>query len=171
MEIIVIIFLVFVFCVCISSKEIDMDEKPYMELHFNQLQFSPQQFYKAIEQSLFERQIPGLRTKKISRPEGGLFSAQRLYLRIKRKNLVIDVCSFPFGTGQFVSCRSGKAADIRKKFFGEKSIIYTLLDILVYKKTFFRNDQDAIFKKLVNESIGETIGAIQRTQGHKHYKG
>lgn len=37
--------------------------------------------------------------------EGGLLSAKREYLRLKRERLVFDICAAPFGTGYFFSFR------------------------------------------------------------------
>jgi hypothetical protein len=38
--------------------------------------------------------------------EGGLLSARRQYLRLKRERLVFDICAAPFGTSYFFSFRS-----------------------------------------------------------------
>src|SRR6266498_1379341 len=117
----ILFFLILVFLI-IGTDQIEMEDKPYLEDHFDdEVQFSPQEFYNAITEILQQKEIPGLQITIITRPEGGWFSSNRLYLRIKRKNLVIDVCSFHFGCGQFISCRSGISEDLRKILFGKDS--------------------------------------------------
>lgn len=72
---------------------------------FPGMQYSPRQFYAAVEQKLGEGQIPDLEPEHIVLKQGGLFSAKRLYLRITRDKLVYELCAAPFGTGFFVSSR------------------------------------------------------------------
>ncbi len=66
---------------------------------------SSQDFYNEIETALKEREVPGLGFSKVEFSEGGLLSANRIYLRMVRERLVFDVCAAPFGTGFFFSCR------------------------------------------------------------------
>ncbi|MBI3417607.1 MAG: hypothetical protein HY043_20135, partial [Verrucomicrobia bacterium] len=49
--------------------------------------------------------IPGLEMSRVEFAEGGLLSADRVYLRMTRERLVFDVCAAPFGTAYFFSCR------------------------------------------------------------------
>src|SRR5262245_34693812 len=64
---------------------------------------SPSEFYKAVEAKIAERQIPGVQTIEITCSEGGFFAAKRVYLRVKRKDKIFDICGAPFGRGFFVS--------------------------------------------------------------------
>ncbi|MEQ2006791.1 MAG: hypothetical protein ABMA26_08330 [Limisphaerales bacterium] len=68
-------------------------------------QFSPAEFYTAVEKELETRQVPGLEKSRIEFAEGGLLSDKRVYLRMLRERLVFDVCAAPFGTRFFFSCR------------------------------------------------------------------
>lgn len=61
------------------------------------------EFYAAVEQALQPRQIPDLLTSRVDWKEGGLLSARREYLRVKRGKLAFDICAAPFGTGFFFS--------------------------------------------------------------------
>jgi hypothetical protein len=60
-------------------------------------------FYDAVEASLRERQIPEIRTERIEWKQGGVLSANRIYLRVIRGRLVYDICAAPYGTGYFFS--------------------------------------------------------------------
>ncbi|MDZ4697504.1 MAG: hypothetical protein SGI86_20375 [Deltaproteobacteria bacterium] len=69
------------------------------------LAFSPEEFYDRTTAGLLAREIPKLKEQRVRINEGGLLSAKRLYLRLKRERIVIDICGAPFGTGFFVSWR------------------------------------------------------------------
>src|ERR1039457_3333924 len=66
-------------------------------------QTSPMDFYAAVELALQPRQIQDLSTSRVDWKEGGLLSARREYLRVKRGKLAFDICAAPFGTGFFFS--------------------------------------------------------------------
>ena len=68
-------------------------------------QTSTPEFYESIESALEERQVEGLQKSRVEFPEGGPGSPRRLYLRLRRERLIFDVCSAPFGTSWFFSCR------------------------------------------------------------------
>lgn len=62
-------------------------------------------FYSAVTEEINRREIPDLEIREIPFSEGGWLSANRIYLRMRREKLVFDVCSAPFGTGWYFSCR------------------------------------------------------------------
>jgi len=66
-------------------------------------QASPQEFYKAFEEAVSRRGVPGGFWMRVTHKEGGLASANREYLRTHRGKYAFDICAAPFGTGFFVS--------------------------------------------------------------------
>lgn len=72
------------------------------------LQASPQECYTAIEEAIRRREIPDVRTSRVTFKEGGLISAERIYLRVSRKQLGFDICAAPFGNGFFFSWWQGE---------------------------------------------------------------
>lgn len=68
-------------------------------------QTSSDQFYQSIESELETRQVPGLELQRLDYHEGGVLSAKREYLRMRRERLTFDLCSAPFGTSWFFSYR------------------------------------------------------------------
>jgi hypothetical protein len=66
-------------------------------------QTSTMEFYASVEQALQPRQIPDYSVSRIDWREGGMLTARREYLRIKRGKLAFDLCAAPFGTGFFFS--------------------------------------------------------------------
>jgi hypothetical protein len=61
------------------------------------------EFYAAVEEALKPREIPDYSVSRIDWREGGVLTARREYLRIKRGKLTFDLCAAPFGTGFFFS--------------------------------------------------------------------
>ena len=66
-------------------------------------QTSTLEFYAAVDLALQPRQIPDYSVSRIDWREGGVLTARREYLRIKRGKLAFDLCAAPFGTGFFFS--------------------------------------------------------------------
>jgi hypothetical protein len=66
-------------------------------------QTSSMEFYAAVAVALQPRQIPDYSVSRIDWREGGVLTARREYLRIKRGKLAFDLCAAPFGTGFFFS--------------------------------------------------------------------
>jgi hypothetical protein len=66
-------------------------------------QTSTMDFYAAVELALKPREIPDYSVSRIDWREGGVLTARREYLRIKRGKLAFDLCAAPFGTGFFFS--------------------------------------------------------------------
>jgi len=60
-------------------------------------------FYKTVEEAVARRQLPDVTVERTDLKEGGILSAKREYLLIKRGRHIFAVCSAPFGTGQFFS--------------------------------------------------------------------
>lgn len=67
------------------------------------LEISPSQFYSAVGLAINERKIPEVHMAVMDVKEGGIFSAKRQYLRVSRRELVLDICGAPFGDSFFVS--------------------------------------------------------------------
>jgi hypothetical protein len=72
------------------------------------LQASPQECYAAIEEAIRRREIPDVRTSRVTFKEGGVLSSERIYLRVGRKMLGFDICAAPFGNGFFFSWWQGE---------------------------------------------------------------
>ena len=68
-------------------------------------EFVTGEFYELIEKELKARRVPGLTISRVELGEGGVLSAKREYLRLKRERLVFDICAAPFGTSYFFSFR------------------------------------------------------------------
>jgi hypothetical protein len=86
------------------------------------------EFYASIEAELKAREVPGLEMSRVEFAEGGLLSANRTYLRMTRERLVFDVCSSPFGTAHFFSCRFAEIPTVIKLW----QLAITMIGIFVF---------------------------------------
>lgn len=66
----------------------------------------PLEFYEAVKRELAAKKIPQLDMSYVEFAEGGMFSEKRVYLRLMRERLTIDICAAPFGSLYFFSCRT-----------------------------------------------------------------
>lgn len=66
----------------------------------------PLEFYEAVKRELATKKIPQLDMSYVEFAEGGLFFEKRVYLRLMRERLTIDICAAPFGNLYFFSCRT-----------------------------------------------------------------
>ncbi len=87
------------------SKNSGQEPIPHWHQLIDNLEASPTAFYDSVETAIEERKIPDTKTSRVEWKEGGIASAKRLYLRVTRGQLTIDVCGAPFGRGFFFSSR------------------------------------------------------------------
>src|SRR5476649_741848 len=71
----------------------------------DKFQFSAQEFYAEVEKELAARQVPGLTISRIDFHEVGLLSDKRVYMRLARERLAMEICAAPFGRTYFFSLR------------------------------------------------------------------
>ena len=130
------------------------------------------EFYRSVEQALERRGIPDLKYSRIDCQEGGLLSAKREYLRVKRKQFVFDICGAPFGNGFFVSWWLGEIPS------GLAAICYTLsaipilglffallLRVIVRPLTYYKMDTALMFQESVRTAVVEVIDGLRSEKG------
>jgi len=89
-----------------GKKTVKRDELiDYTYYFFDNFQTSVTEFYESVEKEINARKVPDLEMQRIAWSEGGLLSANRVYLRMTRESLIFDICAAPFGTSFFFSCR------------------------------------------------------------------
>lgn len=65
----------------------------------------PGDLYKSIEEEIAAKQLPDIEVSRVFFREGGLLSANREYLRVRRERFAYLVCAAPWGTSFFFSTR------------------------------------------------------------------
>lgn len=130
------------------------------------LQDSSQRFYSSLEEAVKRRQIPDVDISRVDYREGGMFSAKREYLQVRRREHVFDVCAAPFGTGFFVSWWLGEIPPgglwrliLMIPFFGQ------LIVRLFRPQTYYRLDTALMFQESVRLAVLEVIDDITKAKG------
>lgn len=70
---------------------------------FKDFSTSTQDFYAAAEEAVKELNLPDIEIERVLFNEGGIGTAQREYLRVRRNRVAFDICSAPYGNGHFFS--------------------------------------------------------------------
>ncbi len=70
---------------------------------FDGMQQSSHDFYAEVERRLGTQNVGDMKAERVNLSEGGVFSAKREYLQVRRKEHVFHVCAAPFGNGFFIS--------------------------------------------------------------------
>ena len=70
---------------------------------FPDFQTSALDYYKAVEEELARREVPGIHLERIEWQESGVLTAKREYLRVARGRHSFDICAAPFGNSYFFS--------------------------------------------------------------------
>ncbi|MHB9010674.1 MAG: hypothetical protein ACYC49_00385 [Ignavibacteriaceae bacterium] len=128
-------------------------------------QQSTQEFYSGLEQMIKKRNLPDVRISRIDFKEGNIFSAQREYLRVKRKELVFDICAAPFGNCFFISWWLGEKMGTILSLL----LVIPFLGSLVAKTsrpaTYYRLDTTLMFQESVHLAVLEMLDGLTEAKG------
>jgi hypothetical protein len=125
------------------------------------LHISPLEFYGAVEQAIERWQIPDTRRERVDWREGGLLSAKREYLRVRRGEYVFDICAAPFGAGFFVSWWLGEFKGCVTAF----PFLNFLFRWLVKPKTYYAIDTAYMFKGAVHACVTNVLNEFTTAKG------
>lgn len=128
---------------------------------FDQFQFSPQEFYEALQSGIKKRELPHLSYSRVTYQETFIFGQSRTYLRIERGVYVFDVCAAPFGSGFYVSWWFQEKTTFFRRMLLMVPVVKWFLDI----KTFREIDTETVFRELVHASVLEAIDAMTNEKG------
>jgi hypothetical protein len=133
--------------------------------HWNHLvpemQQSSNDFYGAVDRLLKEARLEDAKVERVNLHEGGLLSAKREYLQVRRKEHVFHVCAAPFGSGFFVSWWLG---EVQSGFFAMLSglpyigWLFAFLANLAKPLTYYRVDTALMFQSATH---GAVLGALE----------
>lgn len=128
---------------------------------FDDLQFSSKDFYNLLSLAIQERGIHGVGFARVTRREGGLFSARRECLRITYRGTIHDVCASPFGTGCYVSWWQIEERGLIQDLLRKSPTINAILDA----KSDFQVDSEKIFRETIHAGIGEALNHLTNARG------
>lgn len=140
---------------------------PFSHWHhlLENLSHSSQAFYNTLEGAIRKRGVPEVSVSRISYREGGILSAKREYLRIKRKNYIFDICAAPFGNSFFTSWWLGETPGGLKELILMIPLIGPLFVGLFKPTTYYQYDVALMFQDSVHAAVIETIDEITKAKG------
>lgn len=128
---------------------------------FSDFNFSSQEFYPKVQGVLTQTKIPEIDYSRITFSQGGILSANREYLRIKRNEFVFYVCAAPFGTGFFVSWWLVERPGLLKTLLRRIPMLKALVDA----KTYYQADTEDMYKGCVQSAVRKAIEEITSDKG------
>lgn len=124
---------------------------------------SSQSFYAAIHLAVDRRNLPNVRLSRITHREGGVFSSKREYLRVRRKELVFDICAAPFGpSGFFVSWWLG---EMPTALWAIIPFLGPALARLFRPATYFHRDTALMFQESIHRAVLEILDGATKARG------
>lgn len=133
--------------------------------NFDELKFSPMEFYSKVEGHVKKREIPDISISRVSFSETGMFSSQREYLRIRRKDSAFDICAAPFGNCFFVSWWHGEKQGLIAELISKIPYIGPYLASNSQPKTYYQLDTVSMFKESVRSAVNEAIDEMVSSKG------
>ena len=129
------------------------------------LEASPMEFFEAVEKAITNKQMENIKFWRSTWSEGGIMSAKREYLRVRRKDLAYDICGAPFGNGFFVSTWLGDhELGLVAKLFSIP-ILGPMLERMFKPQTYYRYDTAGMFQSLVHSAVLEVIDTMTNAKG------
>lgn len=164
--IIVIIIVFAVIALIQASSRSIKDVHSHWHHMFETIPFSPGEFYEMLERDISEKGIAGISFSKIKHSEGGIISANRIYLRVKYKEYMMDICAAPFAKQEFfVSWWLGGDGFTLRDFLMNIPIIGGLFKRR--EKTFYEQDTEIMFKETVALCVKNTITSLVEVKGSR----
>lgn len=156
-----IILIVLVILIAVSVKNSEVAILSNWHHLYDDVQFSSQEIYQKITEGLEKKQIKGVVFKRTSLSEGGLFSANREYLRINRNDIFYDICAAPFGTGFFVSWWQLFKPSLWNIIISKIPFI----NATVLNLTYFQADSETMFKETVHHVVMDVVKEMGSSKG------
>ena len=131
------------------------------------MQESPQKVYTELYRAINQRELPKVKLSRVKHRESGLFSPKREYFRIRRKELIFDICAAPYGKSFFVSWWLGESPGLFWILLYIPIIgpIFGLLIWLFRRVTYWRIDTALMFQESVHSAVLEVIDEFIKTGG------
>lgn len=130
-----------------------------------QVNTSPLAFYEAVEAEIGCRAIPDVQLSQAEWREGGWFTARRMYLRIRRRDLVFDLCGAPFGNAFFISWWLGQDHTPMRDFFAALPLAGALFTHAIRPGSFYKIDMALMFQEAVHASVLTVVDALTTANG------
>lgn len=129
------------------------------------MQQSSQEFYREVESALHTQHLKNIRIERVNLSEGGIFSAKREYLQIRRDDQVFHVCAAPFGPNFFISWWLGNLERGLWALIGAWPIIGPLVQRFLKPLTYFKIDTALMFQSITHGAVLEALDGVSLATG------
>lgn len=129
------------------------------------MQQSSSDFYTEVERVLQAEGIDGIKTERVNIAEGGLFSAKREYLQIRRGEHVYHVCAAPFGTGFFLSSWLGEVESGFWNWIASWPIVGIFIRGFLKPLTYYKIDTGLMFQSVAHAAVLRVLDGLTSQKG------
>ena len=129
---------------------------------------SPLEFLQMVEQEIIEKGLPNISFSYITRHEGGWFSPQRIYLRIKGYGLFFDITAFPEGNSLVVSWWLHRQDPNLIDLFSELPLIGYVLRKTIRAETYYTVDTVEHFQDSIAASVTKVLRNLDEQNGFEY---
>lgn len=124
-------------------------------------------FYGEVERRLDEHRVDHLKTERITIAEGGIFSAKREYLQVRRGEHVFHICAAPFGSGFFVSWWLGHVESGFWALLARIPVLGFIVRNFLKPITYFKVDTALMFQSVTHASVTDALDAMLSGKGRQ----
>jgi hypothetical protein len=135
---------------------------------FAGMQLSSNEFYNAIDKELAQHSLKDVKTERVNLAEGGVLSAKREYLQIRRKEHVYHICAAPYGNGFFVSSWHGY---VESGFWATLAALpfigfwVRLFSATMKPMTYYKIDTGLMFQSVAHGSVLAALDEVTTAKG------
>jgi hypothetical protein len=138
--------------------------------HWNQMipglqQLSAKGFYDKVEAALAPHNLNNVKLERINLSEGGLLSAKREYLQIRRTEHVFHVCAAPFGNGFFISWWLGQIESGLWAWLSMLPFIGPIVQRFIKPITYYKIDTALMFQSVTHGALLQALDGITEAKG------
>ena len=113
-------------------------------------------FYGGIESAIASEKLDDVKCERVNISEGGILSAKREYLQVRRKEHVFHICAAPYGNGFFISWWLGEI----------RSGLFASLASLPYVGFIFRLLAAALYGPRTHNTFSARLVPLWRSPPH-----
>lgn len=133
--------------------------------YFDSMRISTKDFYNRLQTELAIYEVDGLKTEEISLSEGGIFSSNRLYLRITWQEFQYDLCVAPFGNAAtFVSWWLWRTPSFFETVISSLPVIGIFFNRIFFPETYFRIDSSNSFMHFSQSKVLKILDQVIKEQ-------
>lgn len=129
------------------------------------MRHSSDAFYSEVESILGTQNLEHVKTERVNLSEGGIFSAKRQYLQVRRGDHVYHVCAAPFGNGFFLSSWLGQVESGFWAWVSELPVIGVLAERFLKPLTYYKIDTALMFQSITHSAVLKVLDDLTNAKG------